>query len=128
MRELKPQHKEFADNYISNGNGTQAIKDVFPTITNDNSAAVKASVLLRNSKVREYIDSKAEVVAKVIYSLATESENETIQLNASKDILDRAGYKPVEKSINLNLNSPIDEETINKAHLFDEWYKRQQSK
>lgn len=33
--------------------------------------------------------------------LSQSAKSEYVQLEASKDILDRAGYKPIEKSMNL---------------------------
>ena len=43
--------------------------------------------------------------------LSSNAKSEYVQLEASKDILDRAGYKPVEKSMSLiqgNINVSID--------------------
>ena len=43
--------------------------------------------------------------------LSTNAKSEYVQLEASKDILDRAGYKPVEKSMSLvqgNISVSID--------------------
>ena len=94
---IKPDHKEFVDEYIENkGNATKAIQKVYE-IEDDNYAAVKGSRLLRNDKVMEYLQSKASKVAENIYHLSLNAESENVQLSAGKDILDRAGFKPVEK-------------------------------
>jgi phage terminase small subunit len=54
---LKPSHEAFAQNYVSNGgNGTKAAENAgFAAGVNGASAAVAASRLLRNVKVRERI-------------------------------------------------------------------------
>lgn len=98
MNSLNPKHKEFADEYLETGNATQAVKTTFNNIKDDNCAGVKGYRLLRNDKIREYLEDKAETAAQNIYKLANEAENESVKLNANKDILDRAGFKPTDKT------------------------------
>lgn len=95
---MNPLHKEFAKEYLETGNGTQSVKEVFSTINSDESAAVTASRLLRNVKVRAYLEDQAEKAAIRIQELSEQNKNLPVALGASKDIMDRAGYKPVEKS------------------------------
>lgn len=95
---MNPLHKQFANEYLETGNGTQAILEVDPNITSPESAAVKASRLLRNDKVRAYLEDKAELAAIRIQELMEQGENLPVSLNAAKDILDRAGFKPIDKS------------------------------
>ena len=92
---MNPIHKEFAKEYLETGNGTQSVLAVDPNITDPDSAAVKASRLLRNDKVEAYLENIAEKAATRVEELMEQSENLTVALGASKDILDRAGYKPV---------------------------------
>lgn len=47
--------KIFADEWLKDRNGTRAYKAAYPTVKNDNVAAVQASILLRKPKVVEYI-------------------------------------------------------------------------
>lgn len=94
---MNPLHKEFAKEYLETGNGTQSVLEVFPDISSEEYAAVKANRLLRNDKVREYIESRAEKAAAKMEQLMS-AQSEQVQFNATKDILDRAGYKPVEQS------------------------------
>lgn len=94
---LNPKHKEFADNYMETGNATQSVKDTFG-IKDDNYASVKGSRLIRNDRIKEYLEDKAEIAAKNIFHLANNAENETVRLNANKDILDRGGFKPTDKT------------------------------
>lgn len=95
---MNPLHKEFANEYLETGNGTQSVLDTNPNITNDNSAAATASRLLRNVKVQQYLENIAEKAATRIEQLMEQSENLPVALGASKDIMDRAGFKPIDKS------------------------------
>ena len=62
-------------------------------------------------KVRESIGLNATKASNKMLELSSNAKSEYVQLEASKDILDRAGYKPVEKSMSLiqgNINVSID--------------------
>ena len=83
------------------------------------SGRVTASKTLRLPHVQEYMQQRirqsiglnATIASKKILDLSSNAKSEYIQLEASKDILDRAGYKPVEKSMSLvqgNINVSID--------------------
>ena len=83
------------------------------------SGRVTASKTLRLPHVQEYMQQRvresiglnATVASKRILDLSTNAKSEYVQLEASKDILDRAGYKPIEKSMSLvqgNINVSID--------------------
>ena len=53
----------------------------------------------------------ATIASRKVLDLASSAKSEYVQLEASKDILDRAGYKPVEKSMSLvqgNISVSID--------------------
>lgn len=108
MTENRPQHKVFAKNYLDTGNGTESVKAAYPEIKDDNYAAVKATRLLRNDKVRELLEDNAEKVASNMVTLALGAEKESDQISAGKDVLDRAGYKPVEKSQSINVDVKVD--------------------
>jgi phage terminase small subunit len=97
MVNLTPKQKVFADKYIETGNGTHSALEAYDT-QSPNTAGAIASENLRKPNVREYLESKADVAAGVIFDLCMNAENETVRLNAGKDILDRAGFKPIEES------------------------------
>jgi phage terminase small subunit len=62
-------------------------------------------------RVRESIGLNATKASNKMLELSSSAKSEYVQLEASKDILDRAGYKPIEKSMNLvtgNINVSID--------------------
>lgn len=103
---LTKKQEGFANDYLETGNGTRAALNNYDT-EDPNTAGVIAHRLLRKDKIREYLEEKSETAASVIFQLATSAENEGVRLGASKDILDRAGYKAVEKSISLNVQADI---------------------
>lgn len=102
-RQLTPKQQGFVKDYLETGNGTLAVKENYE-VSNDNVAANIASVNLRKAKIQEALAEHAEDAEAMIYHLSQKARNETVKLGASKDIMDRAGYKPVEKSQSLNVN------------------------
>ena len=57
-RSLRELLKAFADYYIEFGNATEAYKKAGYKVKSDNAAAVEGSKLLRNPKVKKYIESR----------------------------------------------------------------------
>lgn len=49
-------------------------------------------------RVNEQLGMNATVAAARVMNLATGARSEYVQLEASKDILDRAGFKPIDRS------------------------------
>jgi phage terminase small subunit len=74
------------------------------------SGRVSASKALRQPHVQQYMMQRvtetlglnATVAASKLLNLAKGAKSEYVQLEASKDILDRAGFKPVERSMHLH--------------------------
>ena len=60
--------------------------------------------LKRKARVIEYLEEKSEDMASVVYNLAKGADTDSVKLAAAKDILDRAGFKPVEKSQSVNFD------------------------
>lgn len=95
--DLTKKQEIFVKEYLDTGNGTQAALEAYDT-DNPRVAAAIASENLTKPNIIEYLQSKAEVVASNMFKLAISAESEQVQVTAGKDILDRAGYKPVEKA------------------------------
>ena len=83
------------------------------------SGRVTASKTLRLPHVQEYMQQRirdsiglnATIASRKVLDLASSAKSEYVQLEASKDILDRAGYKPVDKAMHLvqgNISVSID--------------------
>lgn len=89
---LTKKQKDFAKAYLETGNGRQAALKAYDT-DSPNTAGALASENLTKPNIRAYLESKAEKAAEFVYELAEGAENETVRLNASKDILDRSGFK-----------------------------------
>lgn len=57
-KKLTLKQKKFADEYIISGNATESYKLAGYKYSSDNMAGVESNKLLRNPKVKEYIDKK----------------------------------------------------------------------
>jgi len=106
-KKLTPKQKGFVRDYLQTGNATQAVMRNY-NVDKPEVAASIGSENLRKPNIMGYIEDKSERAAEIIYDIAENGEGDVVRLNASKDILDRAGYKPTEKTLNLNLNAEIE--------------------
>jgi phage terminase small subunit len=109
-RTLTKKQKGFVKDYIETGVGITAVKNNYD-VSDDNTAYVMASENLSKPKIREAIDRHAKDAVAMIYTLSQHSKQDVVKLNASKDILDRAGFKPVEKTETKTLNVEMKVET-----------------
>ena len=55
--ELNPKHRKFIDEYLIDLNATRAYKTVYK-VKDDNAAAVGGNRLLRNPKIKEYVEEQ----------------------------------------------------------------------
>lgn len=117
---LTKKQKEFADEYLETGNGTKAALKAYNTEDYSTAGAI-SSQNLKKLKVREYLEEKSERAAEVIFELLENAQNETVKLNAGKDILDRAGHKPTEKHENEHTVRVVEcaKEILDKQKLYD---------
>lgn len=95
-RKITKKQKEFADSYVETGNGRQSALKVYDT----KSPIVAGSIATENltkPNVIEYLQGISYRVANHVEQLAFKAESENVQMLASKDILDRSGYKPTDK-------------------------------
>ena len=61
-KELTPKRKAFADEYLTDLNGTRAYKAVYKNVKSDATASTNAWRLLRNAKVKEYIAERMKKI------------------------------------------------------------------
>lgn len=59
---MTEKQKRFADEYLIDLNATRAYKAAYPNVKKDSVAAQAASRLLRNVKVKSYIDERMEEI------------------------------------------------------------------
>ena len=114
---ITPRAKKLVDTLVATGCSITEASKVAGY--KGNSSRVSASRMLRNPEVQKYmfeqithnLGMSAVKAQSRLLDLCTSAKSEYVQLEASKDILDRAGYKPTEKSMTLvqgNINVSID--------------------
>jgi cytidylate kinase len=88
---------------------TSAAAKTWPKITHA-SAQVKATRMMKREDVQRMLQNAAQGAADRIEKLSMYAESEKVQLDANRDILDRAGYKPVHhiESKNLSVDVKMD--------------------
>ncbi len=91
MEKLSLKQLKFTTHYLETGNATEAAMQVYKP-KNRNTAHSIGSENLRKPAIRAYLDDKATNAVSMVYKLSQKAKNEAVRLNASRDILDRAGY------------------------------------
>ena len=115
---ITKRQRLLVDTIVANGSSIKEAS-VIAGYSKGDSGRVTASKTLRLPHIQEYMQMRiresiginATKASHKMLELSTSAKSEYVQLEASKDILDRAGYKPVEKSMSLvqgNINVSID--------------------
>lgn len=60
---MTEKQRKFADEYLIDCNATRAYKSAYPNCKSDNAAAVSSSKLLRNHKIKTYIEEKTNEIS-----------------------------------------------------------------
>lgn len=109
--QLSPKQLIFVQEYLKSNNITHAAKAAGYA---EGSAHVQGSRMLKNDKIQRYLNKKeqnlnrdlrelfveqAQMAFKTMVDLAENSPQDNVRYSAAKDILDRAGYKPVDKVV-----------------------------
>lgn len=97
MEDLTKKQAEFVKEYLETGNGVQSALKVYDTESYKTASNI-ASENLDKPRIQKYLESIADKAVTRVEQLMEQSENLNVALGASKDILDRAGYKPVDKA------------------------------
>ena len=105
---MSPKQIKFVEAYLKDGNATQAVIDAGYNVKSRDVAKTQGSVLLKNEKVWALIENSAETAQSNMLKLANGAKNESVRLGANKDILDRAGFSPVQKTQTTTINIAID--------------------
>lgn len=112
MAALNPKQLIFVQEYMKSGNGKHA---AIAAGYSERSAESQASRMLRDAKVKQYLDKKEanldRDLREIFVNDAVKAYNVLLEimlkpeamdkdrLVAARDLLDRAGYKPVEKVV-----------------------------
>lgn len=62
LAKLTLKQRKFADEYIISGNATESYKKAYPSVKKDSTANTNASRMLRNAKVKSYIDERLKEI------------------------------------------------------------------
>jgi hypothetical protein len=149
MTELRPQIMVFVTEYIKNGNN--ATHAAIAAGYSEKTASSQGSRLLKSVEVQQFLNTTQQNLNRDLRTMFTEDavkayrvlteimEDPMAQhkdrLVAARDLLDRAGYKPIDKAI-VDMNSEVNnlheyriEQTITTDHesaeLLKQLYKRQ---
>ena len=110
MNKPSPKQLKFVESYLKGGNATQAVIDAGFNVKDRAVAKTRGSQLMANQKVWALIESAGENAQNNMIKLANGAKNESVRLNANKDILDRGGFAPVQRIQNTTVNITIDNE------------------
>jgi len=106
MVTLKPKQKKFADEYLDKGVASKAAEIAYD-VKNNAVARSIGSENLTKPNIIEYLEGKQPKYINKMESLSETAKNEGVQFQATKDLLDRSGLKPIEKTQNLNVNVEV---------------------
>ena len=104
MKPLTAKQKEWADRFIEYGNGTKAAIETYDCIyTTAKTISTKNRI---KPNIVAYIEGKQPVYISKMEKLM-HAKSEQVQFQATRDLLDRSGLKPVEKTQSMNVNIDI---------------------
>jgi|TARA_R100000501_G_C2528089_1_gene52261 hypothetical protein len=117
-KNLTDKQELFCTYYVSNGGrGSIAAKEAGYS---ENSCREQSYELLRKPHIQDRIRQLMEQhfgtiapdMASVLKNLALNARSELVRYNSAKDLLDRAGFKGMEKVLNLSDGSALDESDL----------------
>ena len=102
MEQRKDRDEEFVVEFVKNGgNATQAAISVGVSEASARTIGYRLKMRLANdidAEQREALKGYSSKALNQIQELAESAVSEKVKLDANKDLLDRAGWKPVDKS------------------------------
>ena len=100
--ERQVRDSEFVDDFINNGgNATQAAKTVGVSDGSANTVGYRLKHRLVDEievEQKEALKGYATKALHQVQTLAETAVSENVKLNANRDLLDRAGWKPIDRS------------------------------
>lgn len=99
-RQLTEQQEKFVSLYVATGNAKKSAEIAGYAAPKQKGYDLKKRFATEiEERTRSQLGDNIPGILKVMQSLAFEAESEAVRLNACKDLLDRAGYKPVDKQV-----------------------------
>ena len=96
---LTEQRKQFVEAYCRLGNGTLAAKEAgykdSPSLVNQASKLKRELSAEISEELRSSFMNAAPKALSILMDLAENSASDSVKFQASKDLLDRAGFRPV---------------------------------
>ncbi len=101
--------QQWIEQFVETGDAQQAVRDVYPDCGSmasdpDQAVRIRSSQLKKklaldiDKRLREELAGDSVKMLTIIKGIATSAMSEAVKLNAAKDWLDRAGYKPVDET------------------------------
>ena len=98
---LTEQRKQFVEAYCRLGNGTLAAKEAgykdSPSLVNQASKLKRELSAEISEELRSSFMNAAPKALSILMDLAENSSSDSVKFQASKDLLDRAGFRPVDR-------------------------------
>ena len=110
---MTERQDKFVENYSKTGNATQSAIEAGYSEKTAKQKGYELKNLLRkeiNEQTQKVLAANVPTSIKWLSELAKSSESDSVRLGAIKDILDRAGLKPVERSEVTTVERMSDEE------------------
>ena len=98
---LTEQRKHFVEAYCRLGNGTLAAKKAgykdSPSLVNQASKLKRELSAEISEELRSSFMNAAPKALSILIDLAENSASDSVKFQASKDLLDRAGFRPIDR-------------------------------
>ena len=95
------QRKQFVEAYCRLGNGTLAAKEAgykdSPSLVNQASKLKRELAAEISDELRSSFMNAAPKALSILMDLAENSASDSVKFQAAKDLLDRAGYRPIDR-------------------------------
>ena len=119
---MTEKQDKFIETYVLTGNATKA---AIAAGYSEKTATIKGSQLKSQlhseiqKEVQKMIADKIPASLKWLTDLAESAESESVRLGAIKDILDRAGLKPVDKVETTNIDQMSKDEIMRELEALE---------
>ena len=98
---LTEQRKHFVEAYCRLGNGTLAAREAgykdSPSLVNQASKLKRELTAEISEELRSSFMNAAPKALSILMDLAENSASDSVKFQASKDLLDRAGFRPIDR-------------------------------
>ena len=98
---LTDQRKQFVEAYCRLGNGTMAAREAgykdSPSLVNQASKRKREQAAEISEELRSSFMNAAPKALSILMDLAENSASDSVKFQASKDLLDRAGFRPIDQ-------------------------------